>query len=186
MTNNQIQYQRHLEDQRSNLAREALTDRDLSERERHNLESERYSWADLGERTRHNKAGESISWSDLAERSRHNKVSEQYGWADLAERSRYHDDSLGVERDKLAEQHRSNFAQEIAKYLLIGKGKGVLAHPEFRDYVAAKGKDISAGYDLLEQASQWFVDNATSTGDLFDMFWENGDYESAWDILHGQ
>lgn len=186
MTNNQIQYQRHLEDRRSNLAREALTRRDLSERERHNLVSENYSWADLGERTRHNKAGEQFSWADLTERARHNRIGEQFSWADLAERGQYHTQSLGVERDRLAELHRSNFANEIAKYLGIGGGLGVFMHPQFSEYTGYLGTELQ---DLSNELGTYPIGSyplIQSTEDIYNQLIEEGNWEDALDLLYGQ
>nr|AVX53768.1 putative ORF1 [Marmot picobirnavirus] len=153
MTNNQIQYQRSLEEQRANRAREYLTSVDLSERERHNRAGESYSWADLGERTRHNKASESFSWSDLAERSRHNQATESLGWAEFNDASKYRWADLShrstkdlldyrVRRDTLNESHRSNIANEIEKYLDHYNGLGVALHPQFYEYGSEWGNSV--------------------------------------------
>lgn len=109
MTKNQIEYNKLLEAQRSNIAQEMLTRR----RDQNNF--------DLGSRTlaetnRHNLVVESQNKQSLDETSRHNKASEKLGRDTLREQSRHNQAvELETNRSNVArerETSRSNRAQE--------------------------------------------------------------------------
>lgn len=76
MLKNVVDYLNYKETSRSNLAREAETNR-------HNKVSERFGYDQLAETKRHNTVGESLSASELGEKVRHNKVEETQAWSNL-------------------------------------------------------------------------------------------------------
>lgn len=69
MTTNSINYNKHLEDKRANLAREVETNRsnlaNEAETKRHNLATEQLTDRNLQELIRHNQASESISYQQM-------------------------------------------------------------------------------------------------------------------------
>nr|AVD54045.1 ORF1 [Macaque picobirnavirus 12] len=77
MTNNQIQYQRNLETERTNRANELLRRRELSENARHNYQTEGLGRSQLAETIRNNTNMANISWYNAAENARSNKAREQ-------------------------------------------------------------------------------------------------------------
>ena len=80
MTANQINYWNLQETKRSNLAREAETQRHNTKVEDYNtgslLETSRHNQATEGEATRHNVQSENLAFITAAEVARHNKASE--------------------------------------------------------------------------------------------------------------
>lgn len=77
MTNNQIQYQRNLETERTNRANEVLRRRELSETNRHNFQTEGLGRSQLAETIRNNTNMARIGWYNAAENARSNKAREQ-------------------------------------------------------------------------------------------------------------
>lgn len=117
MTANQINYAKHREDVRHNLATEAQRDVELRhigsqaaaalqqaatagraqrETERHNQEQERVNWFLGQEQQRHNVASEGIASSQLAESIRHSKMTEAF-----QDRSTIVQEELGKSQIKL-------------------------------------------------------------------------------------
>lgn len=76
MTSNQIEYAKHTENVRHNLATEKLGSGNLTETVRHNVATEKLGSGNLAETTRHNVASEGISSGNLDELRRHNLVTE--------------------------------------------------------------------------------------------------------------
>lgn len=76
MTNNQIQYQRNLETERTNRANESLRRRELSEANRHNYQTEGLGRSQLAETIRNNTNMANIGWYNAAENARSNKARE--------------------------------------------------------------------------------------------------------------
>lgn len=107
MTKNQIDYQRHLEERRSNLASEFLRNQELQETARSNREKERQGVVSLGETERSHRATEglqryatdtqsahytradSVSASKLAEDMRANLVAEEQRWRNVYDQAAY-------------------------------------------------------------------------------------------------
>lgn len=77
MTNNQIQYQRNLETERTNRANEILRWREASETSRHNFQTESLGRSQLAETIRNNTNMANIGWYNAAENARSNKAREQ-------------------------------------------------------------------------------------------------------------
>lgn len=130
MTKNQIEYLKLREQQRSNLANEALTEKrdtttrelgfaNLGETNRHNLATERHNTLVLGETQRHNYAQEAHNAAVLDETSRHNLAMEAHNEriATEQERSNRANESiklggLSLEASKLFEQQRHSRVTE--------------------------------------------------------------------------
>lgn len=123
MTRNQIDYNRLLEERRSNRAKEELAASQNAEVVRHNYETERQNLISLDEMGRSNRARESetqrtnlaqeaLKGREIDERIRSNLRSEALRSAELAERTRRNDADILHNANLLQEQIRSNKAKE--------------------------------------------------------------------------
>lgn len=105
MTRNQIDYQKLVEGQRSNLAQEELT-------RMRDLRNYRIAQETLAENTRHNRVYEDIQASSLDESIRHNRAVEVRELAALTETSQHNRASESIEFSNAAERQRANLALE--------------------------------------------------------------------------
>lgn len=104
MTKNQIEYQKHVETGRHNLATEQETHRSNVANE---LETHRHSYATEQETGRHNLATEKQARKELRENKRSHKVNEKLGFSTLAEQARHN----------MATENQAATNAEINKYL---------------------------------------------------------------------
>lgn len=119
MTRNQIDYNKLLEERRSNRKQEALTEMrdqrshqvallEYGEKQRHNYATEQQARDDLAERMRNLDVTSAISRFSAEESARHNKALEELQGRSVAETER-------ANRAKESETHRSNLASEAIR-----------------------------------------------------------------------
>lgn len=112
MTQNQIEYWKHRETKRSNQARETETNRANLVREAQTWRQIKDAWhfndLNFRESQRRNRASETIQKDQLAEQVRHAKEQEKIQTATVQNDA----EKLKVSRGQLAEQHRTNLANE--------------------------------------------------------------------------
>lgn len=128
MTKNQIEYQKHLEQTRANIARESETNRanlageqlrgqELAETSRHNVvtegETERSNRTKEAEAQRSNLAKEAETYRKNTASEAIAKQQVALGYSTLAETESHNAATEQVQKYAALEQHRSNLAQEL-------------------------------------------------------------------------
>lgn len=175
MTNNQIQYQRNLETERSNRAQERNQRYATRVQERHfttaDLETARSNLARESETNRHNLATESVSSRQIAELERHNVAEEGLKGSSLAETLRH---NMQVESQAAREQRereRSNREGEAIKreyltkdYVSIASSaaKNVADNPLTAVTGAGIAGAVLAG-NAVRSVSDWYASSSTGT-----------------------
>lgn len=128
MTNNQINYAKLKEDQRSHVAQEQLKGRELSEVERANREKERINWFSARSTDQHYERGDTES-------QRHNVQWEnEYQRSNLANEFLRHLDIQETQRSNMANEAIRDFANKIqAGYLAETERHNVAGEKNWMD-----------------------------------------------------
>lgn len=146
MTYQGLEYLKHRETVRHNLAQENISQQGVNETVRSNLVREAQNWTTIGETMRHNQRTEDLGFQQLSENIRHNKVYET------------------LEGKKLSETVRHNQAQErLTAIDVANKATSIsLSNQQFYDKLE-QDKEIAAAKIKLEAEKTYFEELPTAT-----------------------
>lgn len=134
MNYNQIEYWKLQETKRANLAKEGLTDRQLTESERSNRMNEYLTGTRDAETARSNKAKESLTSTQIKETQRSNLAQERLKHESNLETKRSNLANEQIKRDTNKETNRANLAKESLSGRTISETeRSNLANEELKD-----------------------------------------------------